>query len=130
MPVYINSPHTRSPHFRFPPLLFFSTMEVRNSISGQRETAADSTIMAFDPDQRYILSTLERVGGALSLVGVSMIFVTFYASKRIRTVPNTFILFASIANVGACVASLIALEGIEQGETSPLCQTQAFLFEM
>ncbi|KAI6430931.1 hypothetical protein MCOR24_001736 [Pyricularia oryzae] len=105
-------------------------MEVRNSISGQRETAADSTIMAFDPDQRYILSTLERVGGALSLVGVSMIFVTFYASKRIRTVPNTFILFASIANVGACVASLIALEGIEQGETSPLCQTQAFLFEM
>ncbi|KAL8282871.1 hypothetical protein RB597_010226 [Gaeumannomyces tritici] len=89
-----------------------------------------STEMAFTVEQRHILATLERAGGALSLVGVVLIFITFYWSKRIRTIPNHFILFASIANIGASVASIIALDGIEQGEDSGLCQTQAFLFEM
>ncbi|KLU91637.1 G-protein coupled receptor [Magnaporthiopsis poae ATCC 64411] len=89
-----------------------------------------STEMAFSVEQRHVLATLERVGGALSLVGVFLIFITFYWSKRIRTIPNHFILFASIANIGASVASIIALDGIEQGEGSGLCQTQAFLFEM
>ncbi|TDZ13749.1 Cyclic AMP receptor-like protein A [Colletotrichum spinosum] len=78
-----------------------------------------------------IVVALERVGASLSLVGVSLIFVTYWAFKRIRSVPNLFILFASIANVGASVACAIGFAGIHSNNfASPLCQTQAFLLEM
>ena len=86
--------------------------------------------MHLQPDQARIISAVERTGASLSMVGVILIIVTFALFKRLRTVPNTFILFASIANIGASIASLIGLAGIEAGETSPLCQTQAFLLEM
>ncbi|KAI1190923.1 hypothetical protein F5B17DRAFT_427015 [Nemania serpens] len=72
----------------------------------------------------------ERLGAAFSLVGVVSIFVAFAMFKRLRTVPNTFIIFASVANVGASVACLIGYSGILAGSTSPLCQVQAFLFEL
>ena len=80
--------------------------------------------------QRTAIQTTERVGASLSLVGVVLIFITYAAFKRLRTVPNTFILFASIANVGASIACLIGYAGLTAGDQSPLCQVQAFLLEM
>ncbi|CCF40159.1 G-protein coupled receptor [Colletotrichum higginsianum] len=77
-----------------------------------------------------VVTGLERVGSALSLVGVTLIFITYWKFKRIRSVPNLFIVFASIANVGASVACAIGYEGLRMGETSALCQAQAFLLEM
>ncbi|SPN96595.1 related to G protein coupled receptor like protein [Cephalotrichum gorgonifer] len=76
------------------------------------------------------LVTLERVGSSLSLVGVALIFVTYLAFKRMRTVLNLFLLFASVANAGASVACLIGFDGLRAGVDSALCQTQAFLLEM
>ncbi|KAF6838398.1 g-protein coupled receptor [Colletotrichum plurivorum] len=81
-------------------------------------------------DEIDIVVTLEIIGASLSMFGVSLIFVTYWAFKRIRTVPNLFILFASIANVGASIACAIGYDGLRAGETSPLCQIQAFLLEM
>ncbi|KAL1860730.1 hypothetical protein VTK73DRAFT_7201 [Phialemonium thermophilum] len=81
-------------------------------------------------EQRSALQTVERVGAALSLAGVTLIFVTFAAFKRLRTVPNTFILFASVANVGASIACLIGYSGLKAGDGSALCQVQGFLLEM
>ncbi|OIW34663.1 family A G protein-coupled receptor-like protein [Coniochaeta ligniaria NRRL 30616] len=81
-------------------------------------------------EQRRALQTVERVGASLSLVGVCLIFITFAAFKRLRTVPNTFILFASIANVGASTACLIGYDGLNAGYDSALCQVQGFLLEM
>lgn len=86
--------------------------------------------MKLSTEQRHTLQTVERVGASLSLVGVCLIFVTFAAFKRLRTVPNTFILFASIANVGASVACLIGYDGLNAGDVSALCQVQGFLLEM
>ena len=80
--------------------------------------------------QITVLVTLERVGAGLSLVGVVLVFITFALWKRLRTVPNTFIVFASVANVGASIACVIGYAGIEAGPLSVLCQTQAFLLEM
>ncbi|KAB5515121.1 G-protein coupled receptor [Coniochaeta sp. 2T2.1] len=85
--------------------------------------------MRLTVDQRRALQIVERTGASLSLVGVCLIFVTFAAFKRLRTVPNTFILCASIANVGASAACVIGYEGLNAGFDSVLCQVQAFLLE-
>ncbi|KAK3694419.1 hypothetical protein B0T22DRAFT_526338 [Podospora appendiculata] len=86
--------------------------------------------MALAGTQRDTIQHVERLGASLSLVGVFLIFITYALFKRLRTVPNTFILFASIANVGASVACLIGYAGILAGDPSPLCRVQAFLLEM
>ncbi|KAJ2990125.1 hypothetical protein NUW58_g3110 [Xylaria curta] len=77
-----------------------------------------------------VVVLFERLGAALSLVGVLLIFVAYALFKRLRTVPNTFILFASGANLGASIACLIGYSGVLAGSTSNLCQAQAFLFEL
>ncbi len=81
-------------------------------------------------DQRETIQSFERAGASLSLVGVFLIFITYATFKRLRTVPNTFMLFASIANVGASTACLIGYSGVLAGDPSALCQVQGFLLEM
>jgi len=89
-----------------------------------------SGYMNLTTTERETIQHVERFGASLSLVGVTLIFVTYALFKRLRTVPNTFILFASIANVGASVAALIGYDGIMAGDDAALCQIQAFLLEM
>lgn len=93
-------------------------------------SSSNNDFMNLTVEQRKSLQTVERIGASLSLVGVCLIFVTFAAFKRLRTVPNTFILFASIANVGASTACLIGYNGMNAGFDSALCQVQGFLLEM
>jgi hypothetical protein len=90
----------------------------------------ESGYMNLTAEERETIQQIERLGASLSLVGVCYIFVAYGLFKRVRTVPNTFIFFASIANVGASVACLIGYAGILAGDPSTLCQTQAFLLEM
>jgi len=81
-------------------------------------------------EQINTIVVFERIGASLSITGVVLVLIAFAAFKRLRTVPNTFIVFASFANLGASIACLIGYAGIEAGAGSALCQTQAFLFEM
>ncbi|KIH91961.1 g-protein coupled receptor [Sporothrix brasiliensis 5110] len=90
----------------------------------------DLATMQLSGQQASVVVGIERAGASLSMIGVLLIVVTFALFKRLRTVPNTFILFASIANIGASTASLIGLSGIAQGGNSTLCRAQAFLLEM
>lgn len=95
-------------------------------------TAEDREFAMLDAQQISTLNAVERMGATLSLLGISLIFVTFAVFRRLRTIPNTFIFFASIANIGACVACLIAYDGItamDRDRWSPLCQAQGFIFE-
>ncbi|KAH6958383.1 hypothetical protein DER45DRAFT_643760 [Fusarium avenaceum] len=80
--------------------------------------------------QRHTLVLFERIGGSISLAAVLMIFVAYALVPRVRNVQNTFIVFASVANIGACCASIIAMDGLELGVASPLCQAQSFMFHM
>ncbi|PHH59381.1 hypothetical protein CDD81_3340 [Ophiocordyceps australis] len=80
--------------------------------------------------QINVLVTLERIGGSVSLVAILFIFVAYALLPRVRNVQNTFIVFASVSNVGASIASIIALDGLRAGKETALCQTQSFLFEM
>ncbi|CAK7237772.1 hypothetical protein SBRCBS47491_010125 [Sporothrix bragantina] len=90
----------------------------------------DLATMQLSSQQASVVVGLERAGASLSMIGVLLIIITFGLFKRLRTVPNTFILFASMANIGASTASLIGLSGIAQGSDSALCRAQAFLLEM
>lgn len=85
---------------------------------------------SFTDDQLDMLVTLERVGGSISLVSVLLVFLAFALVRRVRNVQNTFIVFASVSNVGASVASIVALDGLAAGKRSPLCQAQGFMFQM
>lgn len=85
---------------------------------------------ALTAGQTQALVLMERMGGSISLVAVVLIFVAYALVPRVRNVQNTFIVFASIANVGASIASVIAMDGLELGVASPLCQAQSFLFHM
>lgn len=80
--------------------------------------------------QINVLVTLERVGGSISLFAVLTIFLAYGTIRRVRNVQNTFIVFASVSNVGASIASIIALDGLKDDKRNPLCQAQSFLFEM
>jgi len=89
---------------------------------------AKSTV--FQDDQIHTLVILERTGGSLSLISVVLIFIAYGLFDRLRTLPNTFIVFASIANVFASIASIIAYDGVVLGQESSLCQAQGFLFHL
>jgi hypothetical protein len=77
-----------------------------------------------------ILISLERTGASISMIGISLIFATYVMFKRLRTIPNLFILLASIANAGASIACVMGYDGIRAGVDSAMCQAQAFLLEM
>lgn len=76
------------------------------------------------------LVIVERIGGTLSLVSVMLIFIAYGLVRRVRNVQNTFIVFASVSNIGASIGSIIAFDGMKAGHSSALCQAQSFMFEM
>ncbi|KAF7553567.1 hypothetical protein G7046_g7079 [Stylonectria norvegica] len=80
-------------------------------------------------EQIRILITIERVGAGCSMVAIVLTVLSYYAFKKLRTTPNLFLLFASIANAGASVASMVGYDGLKKGQGSELCQAQAFIFE-
>lgn len=75
------------------------------------------------------LITIERTGAGLSMAAILLTVAPFLAFKKLRTTPNTFLVFASMANAGASVASMIGYDGLRMGEESTLCQAQGFIFE-
>ncbi|KAI9158180.1 Cyclic AMP receptor-like protein A [Paramyrothecium foliicola] len=86
-------------------------------------------VSSLSDGQIDILIRIERVGAGLSMVAVTITIASFIAFRKFRTTPNLFLLCACIANVGACIASMIRYDGVEEGEGSSLCQAQAFFFE-
>ncbi|KAM0258566.1 hypothetical protein ACHAQJ_003737 [Trichoderma viride] len=76
------------------------------------------------------LVLVERIGGTLSLVSVMLIFLAYWLVQRVRNVQNTFIVFASVSNIGASIGSIIAYDGMQAGQASAICQAQSFMFEM
>ena len=80
-------------------------------------------------EQIDMLIKIERTGAGLSMVAIVLTVILYLRFRRLRTTPNLFLVFASVANAGASVASMMGYDGVNQGEGSALCQTQAFIFE-
>lgn len=76
-----------------------------------------------------ILITIERTGAGCSMAAIVLTVLSYWLVKKLRTTPNLFILLASIANAGASTASMMGYDGLDRGEDSALCQSQAFIFE-
>jgi hypothetical protein len=91
------------------------------------ESSEDGSVLS--TDQINTLITIERTGAALSMAAILLTVLSFAVFKRLRTTPNMFLFFASIANAGASVASMMGYDGLRMGEESALCQAQGFLFE-
>ncbi|KPM45392.1 hypothetical protein AK830_g1221 [Neonectria ditissima] len=81
------------------------------------------------PRQVDILITIERTGAGCSMTAIALTVLSYWRFKKLRTTPNLFLLFASLANAGASTASMMGYDGLEKGEDSALCQAQAFIFE-
>jgi anti-sigma-K factor RskA len=76
-----------------------------------------------------VLIAIERTGAGCSMAAILLTVLSYWFVKRLRTTPNLFLLFASIANAGASIASMMGYDGLQKGEDSTLCQSQAFIFE-
>lgn len=87
---------------------------------------ADASLSA---EEISTLITIERTGAGLSMVAIALTVLSFVVFRKLRTTPNLFLVFASVANAGASVASMMGYDGLRQGEDSALCQAQAFIFE-
>lgn len=75
------------------------------------------------------LITIERTGAGLSMAAIVLTVISYLAFKKLRTTPNLFLVFASIANAGASIASMMGYDGLRMGVNSALCQAQGFIFE-
>ncbi|KAH7134234.1 hypothetical protein EDB81DRAFT_903036 [Dactylonectria macrodidyma] len=81
------------------------------------------------PRQVDILIAIERTGAGCSMAAIVLTVLSYYFVKKLRTTPNLFLVLASIANAGASTASMMGYDGLDKGEDSALCQSQAFIFE-
>ena len=80
----------------------------------------DTTSLAGD---WRVLAILERVGGSLSLISVVSILISYTFMRRMRTEPNTFIVFMSVSSALGSIACLVGDRGSLQG-------AQGFLLDM
>ncbi len=76
------------------------------------------------------IETVERSMSIVSLLGTFFIFWTFTRFPYFRKPINRLVMFASVGNCMANVATLIASSGIKAGAGSSLCQFQAFFIQM
>ncbi|KOS22905.1 Cyclic AMP receptor-like protein A [Escovopsis weberi] len=90
---------------------------------------ANDSGSALTPFQVEVLATIERVGAALSMVSVLLAVFSYAMVKKLRTVPNQFLVIASLANFMASIAAMMGYDGLAKGEDSSICQVQGFIFE-
>ncbi|KAK5988178.1 hypothetical protein PT974_12318 [Cladobotryum mycophilum] len=89
----------------------------------------DTSGSTLTPHQIKVLITIERAGAGLSMGAIALTVLSFIFFRKLRTTPNLFLVFASIANAGASIASMMGYDGLVRGENSALCQVQGFIFE-
>ncbi|KAI9763061.1 MAG: hypothetical protein M1840_000952 [Geoglossum simile] len=86
--------------------------------------------MKFSKEQLYSLEVTERVTSVFSLIGTSFIIATFLISSDYHKPINRLVFYASFGNIVTNIATLISRSSIHAGDSSPLCQLQAFLIQM
>jgi hypothetical protein len=86
--------------------------------------------MPLSNDQLRILEIVERCASGLSILGITTIIVTFFISPHFRNPINRLILFNAFYNIFDATLTMISVDGPKAGDTSALCQFQAFLNQM
>ena len=81
------------------------------------------------PSQLDAIMIAERVTSIFSLLGILFILSTFLLGRGFDKPINRLFLFAYFSNLGMNIAALMAQDGISAGQTSALCQFQAFAIQ-
>ncbi|KKK15962.1 hypothetical protein ARAM_002807, partial [Aspergillus rambellii] len=92
-------------------------------------TSPSHVAMSLSGEQLYAISVTERTCSAVSLLGTSIIIVSFLSSSSFRKPINRLVFYACLGNIMANIATLISQSGIHAGVSSNLCQMQAFLIQ-
>ena len=80
--------------------------------------------------QLLTIEIIEWVTSAVSILGTVFIIGTFSCFKSFRKPINRLVTWASIGNILANGATLVARAGIVAGESSALCKYQAVFIQM
>jgi hypothetical protein len=79
--------------------------------------------------QLSAISSIERAGSVLSILGCIFIITTFSTSKAFHKPINRLVFYASFGNLMTNVATLIARELLDSLDSAG-CQFQGFLVQM
>lgn len=85
---------------------------------------------AVDQHQLDTITAVTRAASALSAVGVLTIMATFCLSKHFRNPMHRLIFINSFYNAFDVTCTMISTSGPQAGNSSALCQFQAFLNQM
>jgi hypothetical protein len=85
--------------------------------------------MPLTPSQARDVEIVERTMSMVSLFGTFFILGTFTCFPFFRKPINRLVVYASVGNCMANVATLIASSGMKAGENSALCEFQAFFIQ-
>ncbi|KAK3379634.1 hypothetical protein B0T24DRAFT_663768 [Lasiosphaeria ovina] len=81
-------------------------------------------------EQLRALGIVTRTASAMSALGVVTIIVTFSLSRHFRNPMHRLIFINAFYNAFDVTCTMISISGPKAGQTSPLCQFQAFLNQM
>jgi hypothetical protein len=84
---------------------------------------------ALTTEQKISINAIERAGSILSVIGCIFIIFTFSVSKAFHKPINRLVFYASFGNMMTNIATLMAREFIDDGDSAG-CQFQAFLIQM
>jgi len=80
-------------------------------------------------EELTVLSTIERVGSSISLLGSLLVIGTFCASSAFHKPINRLVFYASFGNMITTVGSLMSTSLIDNPDSAS-CQFQGFLIQM
>jgi hypothetical protein len=86
--------------------------------------------MALTDAQLHTLTLVGRLASMLSILGVITIIVTFASSRHFRNPMHRLIFINAFYNLFDFIATMISTSGPDAGNSSALCQFQAFCLQM
>lgn len=86
--------------------------------------------MELTDQQLRILGIVERTASSLSFLGVIVILVVFCLLPQFRTPMHRLIFINAFYNLFDVTCTMISISGPAAGNSSALCQFQAFLNQM
>ncbi|KAI9805781.1 MAG: hypothetical protein M1833_005274 [Piccolia ochrophora] len=86
--------------------------------------------MSLTAAQTQAMVITEKVNSSISIASIIFIVTSFMFTKSFTKSIHRQIFFASWSSLAVNVAAVISNHGIQMGQSSPLCQVQAFLVQM
>jgi len=86
-------------------------------------------VTPYSADQMYTITIAERVSSVLSLIGTTIIILTFILDSNFHKPINRMVFYAAWGNIASNIGTLISTDGLRLGVNGPLCQFQAMMVQ-